>query len=599
MQKAKRNIALRVLAGLLGLWLVFFGGFSVWELHSTRDSLLGQANQNMEQLTSYIEQLYLTHWDDQPQSGLELEVQPLDVVRAQVTDNLVAYKASEELELACYDEKLNLFASTESASISVDYTVEPTGKRVMGMRYPGILNIDEILPEDAAETLKYYASYNPGEFSDEIGYLNGYSIFYVGLWSDGANLIPRKIVVTEERITEETIKGYYSPQFDKDGNMIEAGNQEIVWEYINEPAEEIIRDMVYCPDATWDFGVGRPGLVKSYPELLEKVLDADNVREVYGHGLMEEPGYVEDLGSGQMVASGGFAVTEYFGYWDSSILYSYRQTSQTSLMSMGGVYSAPILVAAGRVYPLKECTDVLASVGAGSFLLFLTVAAILIWQLTGVYEKQVQLETQRRRTTNAMAHDLKTPMAAIVGYAENLLENTHPDKQEKYLRSIYCQVGRMNETVGKMLELSRLEAEADRLELREFSLTELCRETAEDCLGDEVRFLIQGDAVITADRAMMRRVLENFLSNARKHTPPGGIIRIELEKGKCRVYNPGNSVPTAELPRLWEAHYQADASRSQGGSGLGLSIVREILNRHGFEYGVDNMDDGVIFWFSF
>lgn len=266
---------------------------------------------------------------------------------------------------------------------------------------------------------------------------------------------------------------------------------------------------------------------------------------------------------------------------------------------MGGIYDAPVLTAAGRIYPLKECAGTLATVGVGSLLLFLMVAAILIWQLTKVYEKQAELEAQRRRTTNAMAHDLKTPMAAITGYAENLLENTHPEKQEKYLRSIYGQVGRMNETVGKMLELSRLEAEADQLSLETFSLAELCREAIADYVGAQVRFLIAGDAKITADRAMIRRVLDNFLSNAKKHTAPGGTIEVTVEQGRCTVFNPGEQIPPEQLSKLWEAYYQADGSRSQGGSGLGLSIVREILTRHGFEYGAENREAGVAFWFTF
>lgn len=600
MQKAKRKIRLRVLAGLLGLWLAFFGVFTVWCVYSARETLLDEVYQSMEQLRYEIERVYMKYWDEREDTGLQIAVQPLDEIRAETAELLVAYKGLGEMELACYDEKLELLASS-GAYMALNYKIEPVSeRRQFGGSHYGLLDIDGVLPEEAAEKLKYYVSYSQEEYSSEMGHLNGYSVMFVGLWSDGMNLVPKKIVVLEERVTEATMDHLKLPSFDENGNMIEEGNLEIVWEYDHQPEEDVIADMVFCSDSVWwNYGTGRPGLGKAYPELMETVLDVQKVREAYGHGLYEEPGFVESQGEGAMVASGSIFVTEYFGYWCNSSLYSLRQTCVTNVMSLGGVYAAPIVVASGRVYPLKECAGTLMAVGAGSFLLFLMVAVILVWQLTRVYEKQAELEAQRRRTTNAMAHDLKTPMAAITGYAENLLENTRPDKQEKYLCAIYNQVGRMDETVGKMLELSRLEAEADKLDLTEFSLRELCREIMEDYLGDEVRFLLQGDAVIEADRAMMRRVLENFLSNARKHTAPGGVIEITVEQGKCTVFNPGDPIPEELLPKLWEAYYQADGARSQGGSGLGLSIVREILLRHGFTWGAENRDSGVAFWFGF
>lgn len=99
--------------------------------------------------------------------------------------------------------------------------------------------------------------------------------------------------------------------------------------------------------------------------------------------------------------------------------------------------------------------------------------------------------------------------------------------------------------------------------------------------------------------AMLRRVLENFLSNAIRYTTPGGTVRVEIRQRKCTVKNPGQPIPTEELERIWEAHYQRNPARSEGGSGLGLSIAREILHRHGFSWGVQNGPEGPEFWFSF
>ena len=596
MQKAKQKIRLRVLAGMLALWMIFMVAFCLWQVNATRNELLTEVDQHMSHLKNGINEIYLIQWDEKPDSGLIFEVEPIDDVRARITQFLTRNKSFGEVELACYDENYELLGSS-GAYLVLSYEVPSKSEyRVFGQSHYGIVDIDNVLPTEAAETVKGYLSYAPEELSGELGMLNEYSIVLVGFWSDGVKIVPKMIYVLEARVTEETrAEGYSAPMFDENGIMTDPGNMEIVWTYENVPDEAVIENMTFISDSVQEWGIFGGSIDKTYPELMERVQDEYEFRRVRRDGL---EGGVQNENYGEMAATGFFTV-DYYGYWyDYTVTYA-DLASESALYNGEGTSVGPTLVASGRVYPLKECAGTLMAVGAGSLLLFLMVAAILVWQLTRVYEKQAELEAQRRRTTNAMAHDLKTPMAAIVGYVENLLENTRPDKQEKYLRAICTQVGRMNETVGGMLELSRLEAEADKLNLTEFSLRELCREVAEDSLGDEVRFLLQGDGGIEADRAMMRRVLENFLSNARKHTAPGGIIEITVEQGKCTVFNPGEPIPQELLPRLWEAYYQADPARSQGGNGLGLSIVREILFRHGFTWGAENREGGVAFWFAY
>ena len=156
----------------------------------------------------------------------------------------------------------------------------------------------------------------------------------------------------------------------------------------------------------------------------------------------------------------------------------------------------------------------------------------------------------------------------------------------------------MNGIVTEMLELSRLEAGADTLHMELISLKPLCEKAAEAYQDAGRLFLLEGDAEIQGDRQMLLRVMDNFLSNAVRHTKDGETIRISITENRCSVYNPGDPIPEEAMQKLWEAYYQADESRSAGGSGLGLSIAREVLERHGFSYGAENVDDGVSFWFQ-
>ena len=177
------------------------------------------------------------------------------------------------------------------------------------------------------------------------------------------------------------------------------------------------------------------------------------------------------------------------------------------------------------------------------------------------------------------------------------MEEVQPQKRDHYIAAIHTQTARMDRIVREMLELSRLEAGADQLRREEFSLGALCRQAAEEQPGDHL-VLVSGDAAVCADREMLRRVLDNLLSNAQNHAAPGSAISVTIGQNRLEVLNVGQPIPEEQMERLWDAYYQADEARSAGGSGLGLSIVREILQRHGYSYGAENRKEGVCFWFG-
>lgn len=253
--------------------------------------------------------------------------------------------------------------------------------------------------------------------------------------------------------------------------------------------------------------------------------------------------------------------------------------------------------------PLKACLPILVPAGVLSLILAMLCAIILSCALLRVWRKQERIEQVRRETTAALAHELKTPLSVLSATAELLGDNLAPEKQGHYLEVIRQQAQRMDGSVRQMLELSRLETGAKALRRTVFSLAELVQERLQAALPTDstihTEFAAQGEYEVNADRALLTRALDALLENAVQHTPEGGCITVHLADGVLSVTNTGNAIPADALPRLWEAYYQADPSRSAKGDGLGLSIAKTVFDLHGYACGAENTEIGPKFWFRF
>lgn len=253
--------------------------------------------------------------------------------------------------------------------------------------------------------------------------------------------------------------------------------------------------------------------------------------------------------------------------------------------------------------PLKACLSILVPAGVLSLILAILCAIILSFALLRVWRKQERIERVRRETTAALAHELKTPLSVLSATAELLGDNLAPEKQAHYLGVIQQQAQRMDGSVRQMLELSRLETGAKALRRTAFSLAELAQERLQVALPTDstihTEFAAQGEYEVNADRALLTRALDALLENAVQHTPEDGCITVHLADGVLSVTNTGDAIPADALPRLWEAHYQADPSRSAKGDGLGLSIAKTVFDLHGFTCGAENTEIGPKFWFRF
>ena len=216
-----------------------------------------------------------------------------------------------------------------------------------------------------------------------------------------------------------------------------------------------------------------------------------------------------------------------------------------------------------------------------------------------------QLERERQ-FTRAAAHELKTPLAVLRAHGEALKEDLLPEKRGEYLGVILDECDRMAALVGSLLELSRLESGV-RLQMGPVELSALVGDVwgplALPLEQKHVSLSLELEEVWAAgDRERLREAVGNLASNALRHTPPGGGIRVSLVKegdwARLTVCNDGPPIPEEDLPHLFEPFYRGDSrsrSRESGGSGLGLAIVRAAVAAHGGSCQAENRETGVRF----
>ena len=226
--------------------------------------------------------------------------------------------------------------------------------------------------------------------------------------------------------------------------------------------------------------------------------------------------------------------------------------------------------------------------------------------LRGEVERERELDRQRMAFFNAASHELKTPVTILKGQLSGMLEGVgvYQDRDKYLLRSLQT-TGRMENLIGEMLAISRMEAGAAALRQETVHLSAL---TAERLQQDgelfrqreqELVSALTPGVLVTGDPSLLGRAVGNLLSNAALYSPQGARIRVwcGFRDGRpaLTVENTGARIPEEALPHLFEAFYRTENSRnrSTGGSGLGLYLVKMILDRHGAECAIENTKDGV------
>ncbi len=230
-------------------------------------------------------------------------------------------------------------------------------------------------------------------------------------------------------------------------------------------------------------------------------------------------------------------------------------------------------------------------------------------------EEKSKIDEMRKQFISDVSHELKTPIALIQGYAEGLIENVNNDDESRkfYAEVILDESNKMDVLVKQLLELMKLEYGKREFNDEEFDVVELINEVIRKCnvMLEENQIQVVFDEkkpiYAYADDFYVEQVVTNYFTNAIKHAKEVNgkkqiKITIQNVKNKIRVsvFNTGDKIPEEDLTRVWGRFYKIDDSRNRenSGSGIGLSIVKAIQNNYQNEYGVQNLSNGVEFYFD-
>lgn len=224
-----------------------------------------------------------------------------------------------------------------------------------------------------------------------------------------------------------------------------------------------------------------------------------------------------------------------------------------------------------------------------------------------VAEKQ-RLLAERKDLTDSLSHEMKTPVGVIRAYAEGIQDETDEAVRQRYTDIIISETERMSGLITTLLDLSALESGASELVMETLDFVELAETAAGRLLTDipdadfQLEYELPEEKIfVKTDRKRMEQVLDNLILNARKNVCPGGRLELSLTmRGDLlhfSILNEGKAIPEEILPRIWTKFYR-NPDTGYHGSGLGLSIVAQILSMQNLDYGVKNMPDGVMFYFS-
>ena len=216
----------------------------------------------------------------------------------------------------------------------------------------------------------------------------------------------------------------------------------------------------------------------------------------------------------------------------------------------------------------------------------------------------------RASLVSTVSHELRTPLAAIKGYATTLLAEDvqwDRDSQNEFLKIISDESDRLSELVNNILDLSRLDAGALRLELVECNIEETIRRAAKRVRSNGDRFevrMVAGLPPLYADALRLESILRNLFENAIKYGGEETLIRVDVQSMNgdilFRVSDDGPGIPPEESMRIFDSFYQVDNSltRSAGGAGLGLAICQGLVHAHGGRIWVEPKEHGACIVFS-
>ncbi|MBO4235553.1 MAG: HAMP domain-containing histidine kinase [Firmicutes bacterium] len=295
-----------------------------------------------------------------------------------------------------------------------------------------------------------------------------------------------------------------------------------------------------------------------------------------------------------------------------------RQLTYITIIALLLALSLAIYLATRISKPIRNITESAAEMGRGNYGVpfkggHYTEITELAETLTEASQELEKSDMYQKDLIANVSHDLKTPLTMIKSYAEMIrdLSGDNKEKRESHLSVIIDEADRLNLLVDDMLTMSKMQQQKIALEKSDFDLDESIRTqiNSYDILAEQEGYKFKyespGTVIINGDEAKIRQVIANLVNNAVKYCGDDKEIIVSLKplgkKVRCEVTDHGQGIAPDEINHVWERYYKSSTHhvRPTEGSGLGLSIVKEILTLHRADYGVDSkLGRGTTFWFE-
>lgn len=254
-----------------------------------------------------------------------------------------------------------------------------------------------------------------------------------------------------------------------------------------------------------------------------------------------------------------------------------------------------------EIHPWSAAIHYLAPIYLTSLVLMLVCIGKIIYVANKISRQRSAMEEMRRDFTNAMAHELKTPLSIIRGFAENLLEHHMEEKRDYYLTQIIRQTEQVDQLTAEMITISKMDSQQLVLEKEPVPLSEVIREQMTRLApviqekGLQVQYSCDKDFIIDGDRNYLGKAVWNLLSNAVSYNVPGGHIFIRTDGRSCSIENTGSPMSREQLDHAFDMFYSGDKSRTSKDKhmGMGLFLARKILELHHRKISLENTRTGV------
>lgn len=289
----------------------------------------------------------------------------------------------------------------------------------------------------------------------------------------------------------------------------------------------------------------------------------------------------------------------YCGYENSNGVYITDSDKEVSLSDLQRVKIRYM----EKINVFDSCINRIGMTFIYTFIL-LFIVGFVVWLISqNALKKQLELEKKRRDFTNAMAHDLKTPLFVISGNAENLLLCATDENEKYYAQNVVDKVNSVNDMVHDMLELSSLESGKIKVCTEHFNLSDIVQDIVDNYISVmdlcDIHIECAEGVMIDADKTMLQRAMQNLIDNALKYTDDKSSISIILDSHCFSISNSVQNDLKINLKSIWEPYYRNENTARKKGNGLGLTIVKSVFELNDLKYGVKLKNNIITFWYSF